>query len=240
MKVHQHLKRAYAHLLDAPPDVFDRTGVTFIVTPRREHPEWANWVLPVWLLKIEEAIVCSVTPFYAPAARAIFSATPLHTLMERQLSVCGQQIVNVEWIQREILCYSKSYVPKLDTTYYVELLASGDPAADLLLARFDGGVYAIRDNSGGIAAHAGIKNKGVIQEIAVGTAPCFQRRGMGKAVVAQAVAAIIAQGNVPICVPDNLKNAASYALADALGFEKVAEALFCEYELPDWCGFGVK
>jgi GNAT superfamily N-acetyltransferase len=117
--------------------------------------------------------------------------------MDRRLFLQGRQVVDVEWVQREILCYSKSYAPKFDTTYYAELLASGDPAADVLLAQFDGGVYAVRDSSGGIAAHAGIKNKGVIREIAVGTAPQFQRRGMGKAVVAQAVAATIAQGNVP-------------------------------------------
>jgi hypothetical protein len=96
VNVYQHLKRAYAYLLDAPPDVFDRTGITFIVTTRREQPEWANWILPVWLFKIEEVIVCSVTPFYAPAVRAIFSATPIHTLMDRRLFLQGRQVVDVE------------------------------------------------------------------------------------------------------------------------------------------------
>jgi hypothetical protein len=41
-------------------------------------------------------------------------------------------------------------------------------------------------------------------------------------------------------VPDNLNNVASYALAQVIGFEKVAETLFFEYELPNWRGFNVK
>ncbi len=239
VNAYQQLKRGYADLLDAPSEVFDRKGITIIETARRDRPEWANWVMPIWLLKIEEAIVCSVTPFYAPAARAIFSAATLQTLLDRGVLVLGQRTVDSEWIQREILFYNKPDAPNPETNYAVELLDADTPTADRLLAQFDGGVYAIRDDGGGIAAHAGIKNKGIIREIAVGTEPHFQRRGMGKAVVAHAVAAIMAQGNVPVYVPDTPNNVASYALADALGFKKGAEALFCEYELLGWHGFTV-
>ena len=71
-----------------------------------------------------------------------------------------------------------------------------------MLDVFDGGVFAILENDR-VASHAGIKDKGLIQEIAVGTEPEFQRRGFGKAVVAAAIRHILAQGKVVVYIPDN-------------------------------------
>jgi|GEM_PF-6154793 len=233
------LKLGYAHLLGAAPDVFDRVGLTFVETTLREQPEWANSVLPIWLVKIKHAIVCSVAPAYAVAARTAFGAVPLSSLMEPGLVQRGSLAWPGTWIQREILYHPSGTAPPVDTTYNVEFLSAGSPAADALLATFDGGVYVIRDDQNNIVAHAGIKKKGIIHELAVHTQVSFHRQGLGKAVVAYAVAEIVSQGNVPVYIPDTPHNTASYALATTLGFEKAGEMLLCEYALPRWQGFAV-
>jgi hypothetical protein len=241
----QKLKQGYAHLLDVPAAALDSPGLTFVETARRDQPEWANWLFPIWLFSIDSSLICSVASHYAKLAKGAFEPLPADALLRPETLALARTVIDdqagegLEWVRCELLFYPYPRPPQLNFPYPVEKLRPiGDQAIELI-SNFDGGVYGIRVENGFIAAHAGIKNKGLIQEIAVGTEPGYQRRGMGKAVVAYAVADILRQGKVPVYWPDSLENKASYALAASLGFQKVATMLFCSYELPDWYGFPI-
>lgn len=239
MNVIQKVKLGYARLLDVPVKAFETPGFTFVETNRRESAEWAKWVLPVWLLSIGHAVVCSVAPRYSERAKTTFGLANDKALINPELLETAHMLIQVEgWRQREIFFYSSQQPPPVVTLYQVEKIKPGGED-DSFLKAFDGGVYAVRNEAGTIVSHAGIKNKGVLNEIAVGTEPEYRQMGVGTAVVAKAVTEILATGNVPIFVPDRLTNTASYRLARSLGFEKVGEMLFWEYELPGWEGFPV-
>jgi GNAT superfamily N-acetyltransferase len=238
MTVLQKLKQGYARLLDVPVECFEKPDFILVETTIRESAEWANWVMPVWLLSIESSIVCSVSPKYARLVQTLFGSMVIETLINPELWEKAHCLIDAEgWRQREIFFYPNSQPPPLTTPYQVEKLKLGDKVAEPFLRAFDGGVYAIRDQAGQIASHAGIKNKGLINEIAVGTEPEYQKKGMGKAVVTHAVTGILARGTVPALIPDTVTNVASYALAHSFGFQKVGEMLFWEYELLKWKGF---
>jgi hypothetical protein len=42
------LREGYAALLHAQVASLERPGFTFVQTDRRDSPEWANWVQPIW------------------------------------------------------------------------------------------------------------------------------------------------------------------------------------------------
>ncbi|MEZ4863544.1 MAG: GNAT family N-acetyltransferase [Caldilineaceae bacterium] len=252
------LQQGYAQMLDVSVERMRTPGLHVVVTPRRDQPEWANWVHPVWFFKLEETVVCSVSPVYATKAKAVLAAVKLASLLDTDLLTVMQQITaqqstrgqstteqsatavhpaEMEWVQCELLYYPYASPPQLSSQHVVENLQPTDDNVRGLLRLFDGGVYGIRAEDGTIAAHGCIKDKGLVHEIAVGTEVAYRQRGMGKAVVAAAVAQILERGKVPVYWPDSLQNLASYRLAYALGFQKAAEMLFCCYALPDWAGF---
>lgn len=234
------LKRGYAILLDAHPTLLDDQGLHYVVSAVREKPEWANWVYPIWFVRIDSAIVCSIAPKYADTVRRVFGARCLRCLVTPDLLILAQQVIEMEgWIQREILYYPALTDPKWESSLPVERLRPGTIGADSLLRAFDGGVYVIRAREGEVVAHAGIKDKGLIQEIAVGTEVSYRKRGFGRAVVSAAVTAILKEGKVPVYVPDTSGNLASYALARSVGFKPAGDTLFWEYEIHGWPGFAV-
>lgn len=240
--VAQKLKQGYAHLLAAPVAAFESPGLTFVETGKRELPEWANWVIPLWLLSIGPAVICSVAPSHTAVAQTLIESLKSETLLSPKMADKARQLINAEgWRQREILYFPGQEPPPIFgpdhiRLYPVEKLKPG-AAGDTLLKAFDGPVFVIRNQAGEIAAHAGIKKKGILREIAVGVEPVYRRKGMGAAVVTEAVTEILAQAKVPIFIPDRLTNTASYALARSLGFAKAGEMLFWEYEQPGWQGF---
>lgn len=241
------LKQGYAHLLDINVAFFGEPGIHIVVTAKRDLPEWANWVQPIWFLAIDDAVVCSVSPACAAAVKQVTADLTNTSLLDPELLALVHPITEpqpqndgeLEWVQCELLCYTRSTPPALLSDHTIERLQPIDERSRGILRNFDGGGYVVRADDGSIAAYAGIKNKGLLQEIAVGTEPDYRRRGMGKAVVAAAVAQILHNGRVPVYWPDSVENLASYQLAYALGFQKVAEMLFCCYALPDWAGFPV-
>jgi RimJ/RimL family protein N-acetyltransferase len=238
----QKLKQGYAHLLDAPVAAFESSGLTFIETGRRELPEWANWVIPLWLLDLGPAVICSVAPPYAAVAKTLVESLKANTLLSPEMAHRARQLINAEgWQQREILFFPGQDPPPIFSPahiwpYPVEKLKPG-AAGDALLKAFDGTVFVIRNWEEQIVAHAGIKNKGILREIAISVESVYRCKGMGTAVVAEAVTEILAEEKVPVFIPDRLTNTASYALARSLGFAKVGEMLFWEYEQPGWEGF---
>jgi GNAT superfamily N-acetyltransferase len=235
----EKFKQGYASMLGVSPDVMDKPGITFVVTPLRQEPEWANYVFPIWFFAFGDMLICSIAPAYAEQTKVTFANLKADALLHPETLALAHSLIEVqpavgqEWVQCELFCYPHAQPPALTSVYPVEKLQPIDERSARFLRSFDGGVYAIRDHTGYIAAHAGIKNKGLIQEIAVGTEAGYQRRGLGKAVVASAVAEILRQGKVATYWPDSVENKASYALAHSLGFEKVAEMLFFCYELPN-------
>lgn len=56
-----------------------------------------------------------------------------------------------------------------------------------------------------------------------GTESTYRRQGLDRAVVSSAVTEILRREKIPVYWPDSLENFASYALAESLGLEKVAE-----------------
>ena len=233
------LRQGYAQLMGVPEDAFGRGGLVIEVTSARLLPEWANWMIPIWFVALgPSTTVCAVAPPCAEAVRAAPGARAMESLLRPELLDAGRQVVKEgEWTCQEILVYDSADPPEVQTPHHVRKLAPGPEEWNGYLRRFDGGVYAVCDERGGVCAHAGIKNKGTLQEIAVGVDPQFRQRGLGKAVVARAVAGILADGKLPVYVPDTLTNVGSYALATSLGLVKAGETLYWEYELPDWKGF---
>lgn len=218
--------------------VFDHPGFTLVETQQRDEPEWAGWIHPLWIHSFQGAVVCSVSPSLATRAQEVLSMDPPGNLLSAEALAQAQQVTNQwEWVQCEVFYYPYDKPPAVAADHAIEAMRPGDPEADRRLRNFDGGVFAIRDETGQVLSAAYIKDKGVLQEIAVGTHLEYQRQGLGKAVVAEAVRAILQAGKVPVYWPDSRENQASYALAQSLGFVKVAEMLFCCYERPDWKGF---
>ncbi len=238
----QKLKQGYAHLLDAPVAAFESPGLTFVETGKRELPEWANWVITLWLLSMGPAVICSVAPRYTAVAQTLVESLKNESLLSPAMAGKARQLINAEgWQQREILYFPAQELPPVFRSahmrpYPVEKLRPGI-AGEAILKAFDGPVFVVRNQAEQIVAHAGIKKKGILREIAVGVGSAYRRKGMGTAVVATAVTEILAQEQLPVFIPDRLTNAASYALAHSLGFVKGAEMLFWEYEQPGWQGF---
>jgi len=241
----EKLKRGYSKLLGVDPQVFGRPGFVLVETVLREQPEWANWILPLWLFKLQSTVICSVAPRYAARARAAFAEWQPPSLLTPEALAPARWVIDappadtLEWVQAELLYYPHAEPPQQSETHHVEQLHAGAEGSERLLRTFDGGIFAVRAPDGTLAAHAAIKNKGILRELAVGTDEPYRRTGMGKAVVSHAVAHIVGAGQVAVYWPDSLSNRASYALASSVGFEKVAEMCFCCYPEPDWPGFEV-
>ncbi len=234
----QRLKVGYAHLLDAPLSTFDRSGFMLIETDIRDEPEWASWIQPIWLFSMGSTVICSVSPQYTAQAEVMLKGVLPGGLLDGSvLHKASSIIADKEWVQCELFFYPLLHPPQTSFHYIVEALQPGEEGAEKLLRNFDGGVYVIRNSTGQIASHAAVKNKGLIREIAVGTQPYYRGQGMGRTVVAHAIREILAIGCVPTYWPDSLENIASYALAQSIGFVKVAQMLFCAYERPGWPGF---
>ncbi len=108
----------------------------------------------------------------------------------------------------------------------VERLDKHEFAYLLLLSRYSGGVYALRDAQGQIISRAGIRQESAqIWEIGVRTEQEAMRgRGLAKTVVTAATEAILAAGRVPLYV-HSATNVISERVALALGYQHYANEL---------------
>ena len=226
-------------MLDVTVDAFDHPGPTFVATQRRSTGvgNLDRWVRHIWIVSFGEGVVCSVSPALASSLRERYTWSPWPALTSGGALSRGRapilesitELGHVNWHQREILWYPSDVPPTAPSLERVEPLEEGDPGFEkYLFPDWDGGVFVMRTDNGRIVSYAGIKDKGRIQEIAVGTDSEYRERGYGKAVVAAATAAILDSDGIPTYVPDRLSNVASYALAEALGFEKIGAELFLE------------
>lgn len=94
----------------------------------------------------------------------------------------------------------------------------------LLLSRYSGGVYALRDEHGQILSRAGIRQESAsVWEIGVRTeAEHLRGRGLAKTVVTAATEAILAAGRMPLYV-HSATNISSERVALALGYQHYAD-----------------
>lgn len=232
------IEEGYANLLSIPVDSFHQKNIQLIETANEDNPKWAKWVVPIWIIRFTAAPVCMVSAEYVDIAKQLVKKLHILDILSPKLLEFAQTIHNVNggWNQREIMIYKNNMSVKRHG-HKVEQLKQIDSQSRVLLNRFDGGVFIIRNEINDIVAYAGVKDKGFIQEIAVKTEPTYQRKGMAQDVVSQAITAILADGKIPTYIPDSLNNTASYLLAQKIGFDKVGEMLFWEHELPDWTGF---
>jgi RimJ/RimL family protein N-acetyltransferase len=233
------IEKGYAKLLNVPVESFHQELTQIIETSLRDQPSWAKWVMPVWIIRFTAAPVCSVSPYYGAVAEKLVEKLNSQSVLTASLLSYAQTLLNTDgtWQQREILIYNKSVSIHEKSEHNVEKLTPKSHKAARLLNLFDGGVFVIRNNFGDIVCYAGIKNKGLIQEIAVHTNEAYRRQGMARAVISAATNNILAGPSIPTYIPDRLDNTASYLLAEALGFEKVGEMFFFECELSNWKGF---
>jgi hypothetical protein len=171
------LKQGYARLLDTRVERLATPGLHFAVTPNRDQPEWANWVHPIWFFKVNNSVICSVSPEHATKTQQIMTGVVIDTLLDAELLTrvysitAGQSVIDLAWVQCELLYYPHSNPPDLVSDYAVESLQPLDERSRYFLRNFDGGGYGICGADGTMATHACIKNKGLLQEIAVGTEP---------------------------------------------------------------------
>ena len=100
-----------------------------------------------------------------------------------------------------------------------------DRGALSLLARYSGGVYAIRQR-GAIASFAGIRHHSPhVSEVGVRTdIPELREHGLARAVVARATRAILAADRVPL-YRHHAHNRASRRLAEAVGYRVYADSV---------------
>ena len=233
------IEEGYARFLNVPLETFYQEHIQVFETAVRDRPAWAKWVMPIWIARFSAAPVCSVSSNYIAIANRLIDNLNSYAILSPQLltHACTLLDADGKWQQREILGYRKSQRPHHQHGLDVEQLTLKSIDARRLLNLFDGGVFVVRNEHGDIVAHAGIKNKGMLQEIAVWTHEAYRRQGMARAVASEAITSILSKQNIPTYVPDTLDNKASYLLAHTLGFEKLGEMIFWEYELPDWKGF---
>jgi RimJ/RimL family protein N-acetyltransferase len=226
------LKSGHARLISAPSDAFETPGLRFEVVEKRSQVAWGgNWFQPVWAVRLFQTTVCTVAPEYAQQARAVLAPFQDRSLLSPELLLALQNCFgSAGWQALEIFAYPHSSPPPGAPKHPVSKLAPEHPEYPAYTREFSGGTYAIFAPDGRIAAYAGVKDHGWINEIAVGTEPEHRNKGMGTAVVTRAVAAILSRARVPVYVPDDLSNQGSYALARAVGFEKVGEMLLWEVQ----------
>lgn len=234
------IEEGYAKLLDVPVDAFHQDKIQIFESNVRNSPAWAKWVIPIWILRIDSLPIISVSPSYIEVAKQLKRKIVHNPILSTEL----YEFVNENfgfpetiWHQREIFVYADQIFLNRDNNIKVIRLAKNSAPSVQLLKKFDGGVFTSQDDRGKIIAYAGIKNKGVIQEIAVWTHEAHRRQGFGQAVVSEAINKILKQKKAPVYIPDNLDNTPSYLLAKKLNFEKVGEMIFLEREISNWNGF---
>jgi RimJ/RimL family protein N-acetyltransferase len=232
------VKEGYADLLKIPADAFGQSQAQIFETPARDQPAWAKWVIPIWIVRFDAMPVCSVSPAYVNIAKQVMKKISDSEILSRELLISGRALLNSggSWHQREIFAYLKN-APVQQSAFHADVLSLKDRDARRLLNLYDGGAVVIRDGIGEFIAYAGIKDKGKLQEIAVWTHEAHRGKGMAKSVVYEAIKTILNAGKIPIYIPDNLDNVASYRVAQSLGFENIGETIFWEYELENWKGF---
>ncbi len=187
----------------------------------------------------DRAGVVSVAPELRPTLAALLRDLPpaelfaahglaaLESLLSAsapdRLTSTDEAHLRIAYVTREGF---RPYVgPWLDWIEPLDEAAEVEPFALSLLARYSGGVSAVREGSA-IVSFAGIRPQSPhVAEIGVRTdASHLRAKGLGRAVVSRATKAILATERLPI-YRHRADNAASERLCGALGYRPYADSL---------------
>lgn len=172
--------------------------------------------------------LCELLRAYTP--ETLFTAAGLHALDELLERLAPHRLTRAEEAHARLACLSRaSFRPYIGQWQeWIEPLdeaAETAPVALGLLARYGGGVYAIRQSST-IISYAGIRYLSPsVAEIGARTEPeAVRRRGLGRAVISRATKAVLAAERVPL-YRHAAGNAAAERVALALGYRRYGDAI---------------
>lgn len=205
-EVAERLRRHLSSWLGAwpPPG-----GVTVVGCPRRAEPCWDGQLRPLAGIAAPEGTILSVPPDRADAVRE--AGRTLEEIVDGLPEALGQP---GGVVGQGVYRFALSPTPFGPVGEWVD---ADDPAVPAWLRPFGGRVLVVRED-GKYVAGLGIKRHDRLgQEVAVATEEAWRGRGLARALVATAAAAILRAGGVPIYLHGR-GNAASARVAEAAGF----------------------
>jgi GNAT superfamily N-acetyltransferase len=205
-EVDERLDRHLRHWLGAWPPTDE---VTVVGSARRADPCWDGKFRPLAGVGTPQGTVVSVPPDRVDAVRAAGSS--LEEVIDALPEALGEPGAVVG---RGVYRYAVS-APEFDPIG--EWVPANDPEVPAWLRPFGGRVLVVRED-GEYVAGLGIKRHDELGlEVAVATEEAWRGRGLARALVTRASAAILRGGGVPIYLHAR-GNAASARVAEVSGF----------------------
>ena len=200
------LDRHLRHWLgDWPPP----SMVTVVGSERRTEPGWDGTVRPFAGLVTPHGTILSVPPDRVEEVRG--AGSTLEEMLDAVPEALGQP---GSVVGRGVYRYALT-PPEVEPIG--EWVPAGAPDVPAWLRPFGGEVLVVRDG-GTYVAGLGIKrHDDVGMEVAVATEEAWRGRGLARALVVRATAAILRRGGVPIYLHGR-GNAASARVAEAAGY----------------------
>ncbi|MGC4845615.1 GNAT family N-acetyltransferase [Micromonospora sp. DT15] len=186
-------------------------GLHVVASQRRAEPAWDGRLRPALAVDTGQSAVLSVAPDRVAAIRALVRRTPA-----RLLAALPEAVGRPEFCVHDgPFRWSRTPAPLPDVGEWTDPTATGLPP---WLRLFDRPVLVVRDPDGAYLAGAAIKRHDAYgHELAVGTAPAAQGRGLARRLVAQAARRVLDEGAIPTYLHER-DNHASARVAEAAGF----------------------
>lgn len=188
-----------------------------VIWPGRDQPGWDG---NTWLgLGVEspDGAVLSLSPRLVPDPAAVDDRLLTHARREPDPILAVSMALGHPRLRlsRSTLRWSDRPTPLPEVGEWVP---RDDPRLPAWLQAFRGDVLVAWDGAGQVAAGVGRKlHNPYGHELAVGTDPAYQGRGLARKLVAQAARRVLADGAVPLYF-HLLDNVASARVGDAAGF----------------------
>lgn len=166
-------------------------GLHVVASHRRAAPAWDGRLRPALAVDTGRSAVLSVAPDRVAAIRELVRRTPT-----RLLAALPEAVGRPEFCVHDgPFRWSLAPAPLPDVGEWTEPTAPGLPP---WLRLFDRPVLVVRDPDGAYLAGAGIKRHDAYgHELAVGTVPAAQGRGLARRLVAQAARRVLDEGRSP-------------------------------------------
>ncbi|MER7444927.1 GNAT family N-acetyltransferase [Micromonospora avicenniae] len=186
-------------------------GLHVVSSQRRAHPAWDGRLRPAVAVSTGRSTVLSVAPDRVARVRALADLPP-----NRLVPALPAAVGLPDWATHDgPFRWSLAPAPLPDVG---EWIPSTSPGLPPWLRLFDDDVLVVRAADGRYLAGAGVKRHDAYgHELAVGTAPEAQGRGLARRLVAQAARRVLDEGAVPTYLHER-SNHASARVADAAGF----------------------
>ncbi|HET7558499.1 MAG TPA: hypothetical protein VFK80_00950 [Limnochordia bacterium] len=223
--------------LGAQPGDWEPGRIRVVAVMERGLPGWHGWSVPVWAIGRGEAAVFSTTHELQADVEAIVneansprqafqSPVPerLFSLVKARYPQCAQRVGRLLFAERAAPLTGPAAEWKVTRLTRAEAAARAH-----WLGQLDWDGFAVLGDDGRILSACGVKIKHpAVWELAVGTEAGQRNRGMAKAVVAAATAAVLDAGRVPIYIHD-LSNSASSQVARVVGYRWFGTEFSCDF-----------